>query len=53
MGMSSELENYMKIAYCTCGKCECKVGDKIMKKVDEKRTSILEGVDRQILFKRT
>jgi len=35
MGFWSELDNYTKIPHCTCGKCECKIGDKIMKMVDE------------------
>jgi len=31
MGMWSELNNYVKIPQCTCGKCECGVGSKVVK----------------------
>jgi len=35
MDLWSELDNYTKIPYCTCGKCECKIGERISKMVDE------------------
>jgi len=38
MGMWNELENYVKIPHCTCGKCECNIGSKIAKMADEEKT---------------
>ena len=38
MEMLSELENYAKIPHCTCGKCECGTGSKVLKMVDEEKT---------------
>lgn len=38
MGMWSKLENHVKIPHCTCGKCECEIGNKIMKMVEEEKT---------------
>ena len=35
MALWSELDNYTKIPHCTCGKSECKIGERIVKKVDE------------------
>ena len=38
MEMWSELESYVNIPHCTCGKCECGVGEKIVKIIDEEKT---------------
>ena len=38
IGMWSELRNYIKILKCNCGKCECNVGSKVVKKVEEEQT---------------
>jgi len=37
MGVWSKLENYAKVPHCTCGKCECRVGDKVSKMVDKEK----------------
>lgn len=37
-GMWSELDNYTKVPYCTCGKCECELNKKITKMFKEERT---------------
>ena len=37
-GLWSELENYTKIPHCTCGKCNCKIKEKIMNMVDDEKT---------------
>ena len=36
--MWSELESYVKIAHCTCGKYECGVGKKTVNTIDEEKT---------------
>ena len=38
MALWSELDNYTKVPHCTCGKCECKIGERIIKMVDEGTT---------------
>ena len=38
IGMWSELENYAKVPQCTCGKCECKIGSRITKMAQDKKT---------------
>ena len=38
MGMWSELESYVKVPHCTCGKCKCGVGEKIVKMTNEEKT---------------
>jgi len=38
MGMWSELNNYVKIPRCTCGKCECDVGGKVARLMEEEHT---------------
>jgi len=40
MGMWSELENYVKVPYYTCGKCECGINvmTKIVNMAGEKKT---------------
>ena len=38
MALWSELDNYIKFSHCTCGRCECKVGERIVKMVDEGKT---------------
>ena len=44
--MWSELRNYIKILKCNCGKCECNVGSKVVKKVEEEQThQFLIGLD--------
>ena len=46
MGMWSELENYVKVPHCTCGKCECEVGERVIKMInDEKTHQFLMGVN--------
>lgn len=37
MGLWSELENQVRFPRCTCGKCECNIGKKLMKIVDEEK----------------
>ena len=51
MGMWSELENYAKMPHCTCGKCECAIGNKIVKMVeDEKVHQVLMGLNDDTFF---
>jgi len=38
MAMWIELNNYVKIPQCTCGKCECGVGGKVVKLMEEEHT---------------
>lgn len=33
----SELGNQMQFPRCTCGKCECGIGDKLVKMVEEEK----------------
>jgi len=45
MGMWSELSNYIKISQCTCEKCKCGVGSKVMKMLKEEQThQFLKGL---------
>jgi len=37
LGMWSMLDNYAKVPYCTCGKCECGVSNRITKMFEEER----------------
>ena len=49
MGMWSELSNYIKMPQCTCGKCECEVGAKVVKLMEEERThQFLMGLDDEV-----
>ena len=38
MGLWSKLDNYTEIPHCTCGKYGCKIGELIMKVVEEEGT---------------
>ena len=38
MALWSELDNYTKVPHCTCGKCECKIGERISQMLDEGKT---------------
>ena len=38
IGMWSELSNYTKIPQCTCRKCECNVGGKVVKMIEQEQT---------------
>jgi len=44
MGMLSELENYTKVPHCTCGKCECDIGTKIVKMIETRKWINFEGI---------
>ena len=37
MGLWSELENQVRFPRCTCGKCECKIGEQLAKMVEEEK----------------
>jgi len=46
MEMWSEIEDYVKIPHCTCGKCECRIGERIVKMFDEEKAhQFLMGLD--------
>jgi len=38
MGMWSELDNYVKMPQCTCGKCECEISIRVVKMMNEEKT---------------
>ena len=38
MQMCSELENHLKIPQCKCGKCECRMSNKVVKMMNEETT---------------
>ena len=37
MGLWSKLENQVRYPCCTCGKCECKIGEQLIKMVEEEK----------------
>ena len=37
LGMRSDLGNYVKVSYCTCGKCKCKLNKRISIMFEEER----------------
>ena len=46
MGMWTELNNYVKILRCTCGKCECDIGAQVVKMIEEEQAhQFLIGLD--------
>ena len=46
MGLWSELENQVRYPRCTCGKCECDMGEKFMKLIEEgKAHQFLKGLN--------
>jgi len=46
MSMWSELSNYIKIPQCTCRKCECEVGPKVVKMIEDEQThQVLVSLD--------
>jgi len=52
MALWSELDNYTQIPQWTYSKCECKIGEKIMKMVDEGKThQFLMGLNDKSLSK--
>ena len=49
MGLWSELENQERFPRCTCGKCECKIGEQLVKMVEEEKAhQFLMGLNNEI-----
>ena len=49
MGLWSELENEVRLPQCICGKCECDIGKKLTKTVEEEKAhQFLMGLNDEI-----
>jgi len=49
MGLWSELENQARFPRCTCGKCECNIGEQLTKMIDEEKAhQFLMGLNDEV-----
>ena len=49
MGFWSDLENQVQYPRCTCGKCECKIGEQLIKMAEEEKAhQFLIGLNDEI-----
>ena len=37
VGLQSELENQVRFPHCMCGKCKCKIGEQLVKTIEEEK----------------
>jgi len=45
-GMWNELENYLMVPHCACGKCKCDAGAKVIRMTEEEKTyQLLMGLE--------